>query len=94
LIWFAGTLARITPVVYHVRWTAYGALFWALVNLGFLVAALARIRSDRFASERRTAVRLQTGGPASIEGVGHLLDVSTGGAMVRARIRLRYPRGR
>ncbi len=84
LLWFAGTLAGVTPTAYRIRWTAYGALFWALVNCGFLVAALARIRSDRFASERRTAVRLQTGGAASIEGrAGQLLDVSIGGAMVR-----------
>jgi hypothetical protein len=53
LVWFAGTLAGLTPLVYHVKWTVYGALFWVLVNLGILAAALSRIRSDRFASERR-----------------------------------------
>jgi cellulose synthase (UDP-forming) len=84
LAWFACTLAGLTPVIYHVRWTVYGALFWVLVNLGFLGAALSRIRSDRFASERRASVRLQAGGPASIEGrPGHLLDISVGGAMIR-----------
>jgi hypothetical protein len=84
LLWFAFTLAGLTPVVYHVKWTVYGALFWVYVNLGFIVAALSRIRSDRFASERRASVRLQAGGPASIDGrSGHLLDVSIGGAMVR-----------
>jgi cellulose synthase (UDP-forming) len=84
LVWFACTLAGLTPVVYHVKWTVYGALFWVLVNLGFLAAALSRIRSDRFASERRAAVRLQTGGPASIEDrPGQLLDISIGGAMIR-----------
>jgi cellulose synthase (UDP-forming) len=84
VVWFACTLAGLTPVIYHVRWTVYGALFWVLVNLGFLAGALSRIRSDRFASERRAAVRLQTGGPASIEGrSGQLLDISIGGAMVR-----------
>jgi hypothetical protein len=84
VVWFACTLAGLTPVVYHLRWTVYGALFWVLVNLGFLAGALSRIRSDRFASERRAAVRLQTGGPASIEGhQGHLLDISVGGAMIR-----------
>jgi cellulose synthase (UDP-forming) len=84
LAWFACTLAGLTPVIYHVKWTVYGALFWVLVNLGFLTAALSRIRSDRFASERRAAVRLQTGGPARIERrPGHLLDISIGGAMIR-----------
>jgi cellulose synthase (UDP-forming) len=84
LVWFACTLAGLTPVIYQVKWTVYGALFWVLVNLGLLAAALSRIRSDRFASERRAAVRLQTGGPASIEGhLGRLLDISIGGAMIR-----------
>jgi cellulose synthase (UDP-forming) len=83
IVWFACTLAGLTPIVYHVRWTVYGALFWVLVNLGFLAVALARIRSDRFASERRAAVRLQVGGPASVQGrPGHLLDISIGGAMI------------
>jgi hypothetical protein len=55
-----------------------------LVNLGFLTVALFRIRSDRFASEPRVAVRLQTGGPASVQGrSGQLLDISIGGAMIR-----------
>jgi cellulose synthase (UDP-forming) len=84
LVWFGCTLAGLTPLAYHVKWTVYGALFWVLVNLGFLVAALSRIRSDRYASERRVAVRLQTGGPARVNGrSGHLLDISIGGVMIR-----------
>jgi len=71
-------------VTYHVRWTAYGAAFWAVVNLVFMLMALFRISSDRFASERRTAVRLQIGTRAHLEGrVGRMIDVSMGGAMVR-----------
>jgi cellulose synthase (UDP-forming) len=84
LAWFACTVAGLTPTSYQVPWTAYGATAWALVNLGFLVVALSRIRSDRFSSERRTAARMQAGGPAMIEGrPGHLMDISMGGALVR-----------
>ncbi|HEX3392037.1 MAG TPA: glycosyltransferase [Solirubrobacteraceae bacterium] len=84
LAWFVCSLVGLTPTVYEVRWTAYGAVFWALVNLGFLVGALSRIRSDRFASERRTAARLQVGGAASIEGrPAQLVDISMGGVLAR-----------
>ncbi len=84
LLWFGCTVAGLTPVTYRVWWTVYGAVFWALLNSGFLIGALARIRSDRFASERRTAARLQVGGPASVEGQSaHLMDISMGGALIR-----------
>jgi cellulose synthase (UDP-forming) len=43
LAWFACTVAGLTPITYKIVWTAYGALFWGLVNLGFLVGALSRI---------------------------------------------------
>ncbi len=84
LVWFGCTLAGLTPITYKVWWTVYGALFWALLNAGFVVSALARIRSDRFASERRTAARLQVGGPASVDGrAAHLMDISMGGTLIR-----------
>jgi hypothetical protein len=84
LAWFGLTIAGLTPLTYRVPWTAYGAAFWSVVNLGFLTAALNRIRSDRFASERRGSVRLQIGAPANIEGrAGHIVDVSMGGALVQ-----------
>ncbi len=84
LVWLGFTLAGLTPVTYEVRWTVYGAAFWALLNMGFLIGALSRIRSDRFASERRTAARLQVEGAASVEGrAAHLMDISMGGALIR-----------
>jgi cellulose synthase/poly-beta-1,6-N-acetylglucosamine synthase-like glycosyltransferase len=84
LLWFGCTLAGLTPVTYRIWWTVYGAVFWALVNSGFVLAALLRIRSERFASERRTAARLQTGGPARLDGrAAHLMDISMGGALIR-----------
>lgn len=84
MAWFGCTLAGLTPTTYHVVWTAYGAAIWGVLNLGFLVMALSRIRSDRFSSERRTAARMRAGGVARIEGrAGYLMDISMGGALVR-----------
>ncbi len=83
LAWFGLTVAGLTPLTYQVPWTAYGAAFWVGVNLGFLVTARRRIRCDRFASERRTAIRFQIGAPTSVEDrAGRLLDVSMSGALV------------
>lgn len=83
IIWFGCTIAGLTPVHYVVRWTAYGAMFWLMFNALMLVGAASRIRSDRFASDRWSAVRLSTGGSARLDGaVGRLLDVSVGGALV------------
>jgi cellulose synthase (UDP-forming) len=56
-VWFAATVAGRTPLHYGERWVAYGALGWLVFN-GILVGlAVARIRSERFAGERRASVR-------------------------------------
>ncbi len=83
-LWFGLSLAGRTPVTYPVRWTVYGAAFWALVNAGLIVAAIHRIRSDRFATDRRTGVRQRLEGDVVVDGTAaHLLDISIGGALVR-----------
>lgn len=83
-VWFALSVAGLTPVTYPVRWTVYGAAFWALVNATLLVAAILRIRSDRFAADRRTGVRQRLEGDALVDGNdARLLDISIGGALVR-----------
>ena len=85
--WFTLSMAGLTPVTYPVRWTVYGAVFWAAVNAALLVAAIRRIRSDRFATDRRTGVRQRLEGEALVDGGhAHLLDVSIGGALVRTRV--------
>ena len=82
-VWFVASLAGLTPVTYAVRWTAYGAAFWALVNATLLAAAIVRIQSTRFASDRRTAVRLQIHGDALFDDhSARLIDVSVGGALI------------
>ncbi len=84
LVFYALTRAGLTPVTYTVTWTADGAALWALVNGGLLMVALARIRSERFATDRRSAVRVCMRGRVRLdECVGELVDVSVGGALVR-----------
>ncbi len=87
LAFYALTRAGLTPVTYAVPWTADGAALWAVVNGGLLVAALARIRSERFATDRRSAVRVRVSGRVRLDdGVGELVDVSVGGALVRCAV--------
>lgn len=83
-IWFALTLSGVTPISYRIPWTAYGAAGWALFNAVILVFAILRIRSDRYATERRAAARLKIDAPVEIDNrTGRLVDVSIGGALVR-----------
>lgn len=83
-IWFTLTIAGLTNTTYPVRWTVYGAAFWAIVNAALLIAAIGRIRSDRFATDRRTAVRHRISGKVLVDSLpAHLIDISIGGALVR-----------
>ena len=85
--WFTLSVAGLTPVTYSVRWTVYGAAFWTLVNAVLLAAAIHRIRSDQFATDRRTGVRQHVEGDVQVDGApAHLLDVSIGGALVRTGV--------
>lgn len=82
--WFVLTLLHLTPVSYAVPWVAYGAAFWMVFNACMLAAAIARIRSDRFASDRRSAVRHRVEGLVVLDGHhASLVDISMGGALVR-----------
>ncbi len=83
-IWLVATLLDLTPVTYTTHWVVYSASVWMTVNAGLLAAAIVRIRSDRFANDRRTAVRLLVKGGAQLDGRSvEVLDVSMGGALVR-----------
>ena len=84
VVWFACTLAGLTPLHYTVAWTAYGAAGWLAFNSVLVGAAIARVRSDRFAVDRRSAVRLRIGTPVTLDGrPGYIRDISMGGAQVR-----------
>ena len=82
-LWFGATLLGLTPLHYGVRWVAYGASVWLVVN-GVLVAmAMARIRSERFAGERRASVRFGLAAAGALEGRPcHVRDLSLTGARV------------
>lgn len=83
MAWFAASLAGLTPLRYEIPWAAIGAAFFMAINLGLLLAAIGRIRSSRFAGNRRASVRLPVALPATLDGRGvELLDLSLTGARV------------
>ncbi len=68
---------------YASEWAAAGAFGWLCVNAGLTWLAIRRIRSLRFAAERRSAVRFAIDVPGWIDGrEGEVQDVSVGGALV------------
>ena len=70
---------------YASEWAALGAFAWLVVNGGLTWLAIRRIRSLRFAAERRSAVRFAVDVPGWIDGdVAAVQDVSVGGALVAA----------
>ena len=65
---------------------AAGAFFWLVVNAGLVWIAAQRVRSLRFAAERRSAVRFAVDVPGRVDGeVASVQDVSVGGALVATR---------
>jgi cellulose synthase (UDP-forming) len=85
LAWFAATLAGLTPLSYDVPWAAAGAAVFMAMNLGFLLAAIGRIRSSRYAGNRRASVRLPVSLPAMLDGRPvRLRDISLTGARATA----------
>jgi cellulose synthase (UDP-forming) len=84
LAWFVATLFGLTPVAYSVPWAAIGAAFFLSIDLALLLAAIGRIRSSRFAGNRRSSTRLPLGGAVRLDGQpARLLDLSITGARVR-----------
>lgn len=85
MAWFVASLAGLTPVRYEVPWAAIGAAVFVAINLGLLIAAIGRIRSSRFAGNRRASVRLPVSLPATLDGNPvELLDLSLTGARAAA----------
>jgi hypothetical protein len=85
IAWFAASLAGLTPLRYEIPWAAIGAAVFMAMNLGFLLAAIGRIRSSRFAGNRRASVRLPVSLAATLDGRNvELLDLSLTGARVAA----------
>ena len=68
---------------YASEWAAAGAFVWLAVNAGLVWMAIRRVRSLRFAAERRSAVRFAVDVPGSVDGrEAAVQDVSVGGALV------------
>ena len=68
---------------YSSELAALGAFAWLSVNAGLTWLAIRRVRSLRFAAERRSAVRFAVDVPGWIDGdVAAVQDVSVGGALV------------
>jgi cellulose synthase (UDP-forming) len=83
LIWFSATLLGYSPIRYSVPWAAIGAAIFMAMNLALLLAAIGRIRSARFAGNRRAGTRLPVHIPVRIAGLrGELVDLSVSGAGV------------
>lgn len=81
--WYVASILGWTPLTYPTPWVAHGAAFWLLVNFALLVQAIRRIRHERFAADRRAAVRFELPGVVLIdEAVCPLRDVSLTGASV------------
>ncbi|MEO7295072.1 MAG: glycosyltransferase [Candidatus Limnocylindria bacterium] len=73
-------------IAYASEWAAAGAFFWLVVNAGLVWIAMRRIRSLRFAAERRSAVRFAVDIAGAVDGsVASVQDVSVGGALVATR---------
>lgn len=72
-----------TPLVYGEPWAAHVSAALLALDLGVLLVAVARIRSPRFSTERRGAVRLPLAADARLDGrPAQVLDVSCTGARV------------
>ncbi|HWP62313.1 MAG TPA: PilZ domain-containing protein, partial [Candidatus Binatia bacterium] len=83
LVWFTASLFGLGPVRYTVPWAAIGAAVFLAANLGFLLAAIGRIRSARFSGNRRASARIETVVAAEFEGLrGWVVDLSVTGARV------------
>ena len=81
--WAVASLLGATPLHYRVVWVAYGSLFWLVVNLGILLAAIWRIRSKRFGAERRASVRFDVDARVQLGSLAaRLLDASLTGARI------------
>lgn len=84
--WFAATQAGRTHFAYESEGLALGAVLWLAVNTTLVGLAIDRIRSERFAGERRAGERLHVTLPCTLSRVeGKTLDVSLTGARLLLR---------
>jgi cellulose synthase (UDP-forming) len=81
--WSVLTALGATPLHYGVPWAAEGAAFWLLLNGALIAAAIARVRSERFAAERRASVRFDVSVAGRLDEIScEVIDLSLTGAAV------------
>ena len=81
--WFAATLMGVTPTVYAIPGAIYAAFGWLLLNVVLVCLAIRRIRSSKYAAERRSSVRFATDVPGRLDGIeAWIIDLSLTGARV------------
>ena len=86
LAYAAASVAGWTPTRHELDGTTLIAVFWVTVTLGFVLAAIRRIRDPRFSAERREGHRFPAPMHAVLDGApARLVDVSLGGTQVRVR---------
>ncbi len=86
---FALARLGVLPITYREPWAAWGAFGWLTINAGLVWLAIRRVRSLRFAGERRAGVRFAVDVPGSVDGVAAgIQDVSVGGTLLATRERL------
>jgi cellulose synthase (UDP-forming) len=66
--WFALVAVGVAPLHYTAPWAAYGAFGWLVVNVTLLFLAIARVRSLRYAGERRASTRFETAFAGTLDG--------------------------
>jgi cellulose synthase (UDP-forming) len=82
---YALALLHALPITYRYGWAATGAFVWLAVNAALIWIAIRRVRSLRFAAERRAAVRFAVDQPGWVDGEPiSVQDVSVGGALLAA----------
>jgi len=85
--WYAMSVMGATPVHYSVPWAVHASLAWMLVNVSLVWMAIRRVRSPRYAAERRSSVRFATNLPARLDGIeATVRDVSLTGARVELQV--------
>src|SRR5699024_6889450 len=83
---FALVILGALPVRYAEPWAAWGAFLWLAVNAALVWIAIRRVRSLRFAAERRASVRFGVDAAGMIDGVPcQVQDISVGGVLVATR---------
>jgi cellulose synthase/poly-beta-1,6-N-acetylglucosamine synthase-like glycosyltransferase len=81
LVVFGLSLIDVLPLDYPSIWMAWVTVGWVLLNSTIVVMAMSRIRSSRFASERRSSARVDVDGYGVLDGeTVRVHDLSLGGA--------------